>query len=156
HQSSWSGSTKTSEYQTGPGDGTAPTMGDSYGASRSMWWYGLNTNDSYQNDMAVISANPFGYTPLSTAPTAGTAHALNASGGSLSASGVLDSMNQTDYWSFSTSGGAVSFTVSDPYSPDLGATYGNLHPKLEITDGSGNVVVGWQDPDSGSVSWSGS
>src|SRR5262249_32131036 len=95
-------------------------------------------------------------TPLSTGTTAGTAHALTASGGSLSASGVLDSMNQTDYWSFSTSGGAVSFTVSDPYSPDLGATYGNLHPKLEITDGSGNVVVGWQDPDSGSVSWSGS
>ena len=61
HQSSWSGGTKTAEYQSGPGDGTAPTMGNSYGASRSMWWYGLNTNDVYQNDMQVISANPFGY-----------------------------------------------------------------------------------------------
>ena len=156
HQSSWSGSTKTNEYQSGPGDGTAPTMGNSYYASRSMWWYGLNTNDSYQNDMSVIGSNPFGYAPLATGTTAGTAHPLTASGGSLSASGVLDSMTETDYWSFSTSGGAISFTVSDPYSSDLGATYGNLHPKLEITDGSGNVVVGWQDTDSGSVSWSGS
>jgi fibronectin type 3 domain-containing protein len=156
HQSSWSGSTKTAEYQQGPGDGTAPTMGVSYYASRSMWWYGLNTNDVYQNDMSVISSNPFGYASLATGSTASTAHPLAASGGSLSASGVLESMTQTDDWSFSTSGGAISFTVSDPYSSGLGATYGNLHPKLEITDSSGNVVAGWQDPDSGSVSWSGS
>jgi fibronectin type 3 domain-containing protein len=61
-----------------------------------------------------------------------------------------------DTIAFSTSGGAVSFTVSAPYSSDLGATYGNLHPKLEITDSSGNVMAGWQDPDSGSASWSGS
>jgi hypothetical protein len=101
HQSSWSGSTKTSEYQTGPGDGTAPTMGNSYNASRSMWWYGLNTNDVYQNDMNVISSNTFGYASLATGGTASTAHPLGVSGASLSASGVLESMTQTDYWSFS-------------------------------------------------------
>jgi hypothetical protein len=110
----------------------------------------------YQNDMAVIGSNPFGYTPPATGTTAATAHPLTATGGSLSASGVLDSMTETDYWAFTTGGGALSFTVSDPYSSDLGATYGDLHPKLEITDGSGNVVVNWQDTDGGSVSWSGS
>src|SRR5262249_5028980 len=57
-------------YQTGPGDGTARTMGNSYNASRSMWWYGLNTNDVYQNDMNVISSNTFGYASLATGGTA--------------------------------------------------------------------------------------
>jgi hypothetical protein len=156
HQSSWSGSTEVSEYQSGPGDGTSPTMGESYGASRSMWWYGLNAFDVYQDDMSVIAGNSFGYVPSDTGTTPATAHALSASGGGLSASGVLTSMSQTDYWSFTTGDGALSFTVSDPYSPQLGATYGNLHPELEITDVSGNVVVGWQDPDSPSVSWTGS
>jgi fibronectin type 3 domain-containing protein len=158
HQSAYSGTTKTNEYQSGPGDGTAPTMGNSYGASRSMWWYGQDTisSSTYQNDLDVISSNPYGYAPLATGTTAATAHPLTASGGSLSASGVLESMSQTDDWSFTTSGGALSFTVSDPYSSDLGANYGNLHPKLEITDASGNVVVNWQDTDSDTVSWSGS
>jgi fibronectin type 3 domain-containing protein len=156
HQSAWSGGTKTDEYQSGPGDGTAPTMGNSYSAGRSMWWYGLNTNDVYQDDMTVIGSNAFGYAPVATGTTAATAHPLTVSGNTLAASGVLDSMTQTDDWSFTTGGGPFSFTVSDPYSSDLGAAYGNLHPKLEITDGSGNVVVNWQDPDSVGVSWSGS
>src|SRR5262245_64721270 len=111
HQSAWSGNTKTNEYQSGPGDGTAPTMGNSYGATRSMWWYGLNTNHSYQNEMNVISSNPFGYVPLATGTSANTAHPLTVNGANLTASGVLVSMTETDFWSFTSAGGAISFTV---------------------------------------------
>jgi hypothetical protein len=64
-------------------------------------------------------------------------------------------MTQTDYWSFSAAGGAFSFTVSAPYSSLLGATYGNLHPKFEITNSAGTPVIGWQDVDGASVSWTG-
>src|SRR5262249_54737402 len=125
--------------------------------SRGMWWYGQNTVSSttYQNDLAVISSNSFGYAPRATGSTVGTAHALTVSGGTLSASGVLESMTQNDYWSFSTSGGTLSFTVSAPFSSALGTTYGNLEPKIELIDSSGSVLVSWQDPGSSSVSWSG-
>src|SRR5207253_6633397 len=156
HQSAWSGNTKIAEYQTGVGDGTAPSMGNAYQATRSMWWYGLNTNNSYQHDLSVIAANPFGYAPLATGTTASTAHALTLSGTILSSSGALVAMTETDYWSFSTTGGAFTFTVGAPYSDVIGATYGNLHPKLEITSSTGSVIVGWQDGDHASVTWSGS
>ena len=42
HEQQWNGSTLASEYYYGPGDGTAPIMGDSYGAARSLWWYGTS------------------------------------------------------------------------------------------------------------------
>jgi hypothetical protein len=57
-------------------------------------------------------------------------------------------MSELDYWSFVTNGGAVSLSVTAP-------SYGNLHPKFALVDSLGNSVVGWQDPDAASVSWSG-
>lgn len=61
HQSAYSGTTLTASYQSGPGDGTAPLMGNSYSASRSLWWYGLTTSSTtYQDDMAVIASSTNG------------------------------------------------------------------------------------------------
>src|SRR5438093_282810 len=58
-------------------------------------------------------------------------------------------MNDVDVWSFSTVASSVSLFVSAPAS-------GSLHPKIQLLDSTGNVVVNWLDPDSLSVSWTGS
>lgn len=153
HQSAWSGTTKTAEYQTGPGDGTAPIMGNSY-SYRGLWWYGLSsqgTGSTYQDDMAIISSssNGYGYRADEAGNTAGTASPLSLSGNSINTSGIITTMSDLDYWSFATDAGTISFTVSAP-------SYGNLHPKFELVNSSGTVIVGWQDLDALSVSWSGS
>jgi hypothetical protein len=62
-------------------------------------------------------------------------------------------MPELDYWSFTTNAGTDSFTVAAPaFAPSV---TGDLHPKIEILDSSGKVMLGWQDPDSSSASWSG-
>jgi streptogramin lyase len=148
HQSTWSGATLVAEYSWGLPDGTAPFMGNNVFAARPMWWYGLDDQRLYQDDMAVIAANGFGYRPAVTGNSAATAEPLSVLGTSISTTGLIGNMSQLDYWSFSTGGGSVSFTVS-------AAPYSVLHPKFEIVDQSGNAVVGWQDPDSAHVAWSG-
>jgi hypothetical protein len=151
HQSAYSGTTKTNEYQQGPGDGTAPIMGVSYNAQRGMWWYGQSSTSSttYQDDMAVIGSNSFGFKPDDAGNTVATAAPLVVAGNQVSTSGIISSMSDVDVWSFSTDTSQVSLSVAAP-------TIGNLHPKIELLDSSGTVVAGWQDPDASSVSWSGS
>src|SRR5262249_45835504 len=129
HQSTYSGTAETAEYSTGPGDNTAPIMGDSYYVARGMWWYGTDnvSSTTYQNDMAVIASNGFPYRPLATGNTIATAAPLSVSGNQVSASGVIESMSQVDMWSFTTDTGPVSLSVSAP-------SYGNLHPKIELLD----------------------
>jgi hypothetical protein len=98
HQSTYSGTAETAEYSTGPGDNTAPIMGDSYYVARGMWWYGTDnvSSTTYQNDMAVIASNGFPYRPLATGNTIATAAPLSVSGNQVSASGVIESMSQVD------------------------------------------------------------
>jgi hypothetical protein len=43
------------EYYSGPGDGTAPIMGNSYGATRGLWWAGWAAWGVWQEDMEVIA-----------------------------------------------------------------------------------------------------
>jgi hypothetical protein len=150
HQSTYSGTTKTAEYYQGPGDGTAPIMGISYSASRGMWWYGTDSNGStdYQNDLAVIASNGFGFRTSLTGNALTTAAPLTVAANNVSASNVITSMSELDYWAFVTNGATVSLSVTAP-------SYGNLHPKFELVDALGNTVVGWQDPDAATVSWSG-
>ena len=115
HQSSYSGTTKTAEYWTGPGNGTAPLMGNSYAASRSLWWYGQSSVSSttMQDDMAVLSgpANGFGYRPDADA---GAVTPLAQSGAQVSASGLIIITSDVDYYGFSSDAGTVSFTVTVP------------------------------------------
>ncbi len=149
HQATYSDTTRTAEYQQGPGDGTAPIMGSSYYATRGMWWYGQSVLDStsYQDDLAVIASN-FGYRPVEVGSTASTATPLTVSGTQVHAAGIIATMSEVDVWSFTTGAGSISLSVSAP-------SYGNLHSMIELLDASGNVVAGWQDPDSGTVTWTG-
>lgn len=57
HQSEYDANgVKIEDYSTGPGDGRAPLMGDSYAATRSLWWNGTSgtSANSYQDDMAEL------------------------------------------------------------------------------------------------------
>jgi hypothetical protein len=145
HQSSYSGATKTAEYSTGPGDGTAPLMGNSYAARRSLWWYGPSdvSSTTYQDDMAVIAGptNKFGYRPEPGDSTAATATPLALQTDTqVSGAGLIIKTSDLDFYSFTSGPGAVSFTVSVP------ADISNLAPKVELLDASGSTVIAAAGP----------
>jgi hypothetical protein len=141
HQSVYSGTTKTAEYFTGPGDGTAPLMGDSYAARRSLWWYGQSSSSSttMQDDMAVISgpANGFGYRPDTDA---GTVTPLAQSGAQVSATGLIITTSDVDYYGFSSGAGVVSFTVTVP------TDVSNLAPMVELLSANGSTIIASAGP----------
>jgi hypothetical protein len=150
HQSQYDATgNKVYEYSYGPWDDTAPTMGYSYPATRSLWWYGTSavSSTTYQNDMAVIagSANGFGYRTDDHGDSAATATPLAVgAGGAVSGSGVIERMTDFDYFSFSTAAGTITLSVNVP------TPYNNLDARLELYDASGNLVAS-ADP-SGSYS----
>ncbi len=136
HQSQYSGTSKTAEYRQGDSL-NAPIMGVSYYASRGKWSNGQSANgyNVYQDDMAVIAANPFGYSADDRGNTVGSADALDVSGNSVSASGIIEKTTDVDAFSFVTQAGPVSFTVSP-------AQYGGmLDATLKLEDLNGTVLV---------------
>jgi hypothetical protein len=145
HQSTYSGTSLIQEYSTGPGDGTAPIMGSSYAAARSLWWDGQSDISStiYQDDMAVIASlnNGFGYRPEPGNTTPLTAAALAVTNGSqVSGSGLIIHPSDLDYFSFTSGPGLVSFTVS------VTAGVNNLAPKVELLAASGSTPIAWAGP----------
>lgn len=138
HQSVYSGTTLTSEYN--PGNGiTAPFMGVPWDAPRSTWWDGPNDQgyNVIQDDMSVISGstNGFGYRALTIGQSAGAATPLSISSGSISGSGIIEKTTQTDYYSFTTGAGTDTFNMNV-------AQYGAmLHAKLALYDSGGNLVA---------------
>lgn len=139
HQSLYSGTTKVNEYYSGPGDGRAPIMGDSYSATRGLWWYGTSavSSTTFQDDMAVIArtANGFGYRLDDYGNTAATATALTVSGSQLSGSGFITTTNDVDYFSFSTDAGQIGINVS------VLATFNDLDAKLQLFDANGGLIA---------------
>ncbi|HLQ46015.1 MAG TPA: fibronectin type III domain-containing protein, partial [Planctomycetaceae bacterium] len=137
HQSQYSGTTKVNEYYAGPGDGTAPIMGNSYSATRGLWWDGTSTSSTtIQDDMAVISrsANGFGYRADDHGNTASTATALTVSGGQFSGSGIITTTGDVDYFSFNTSAGSITINV------DVLANVNDLDAKLQLFDANGGLL----------------
>ncbi len=130
-----------SEYYAGPGDGRAPIMGNSYSATRGLWWYGTSTSSTtYQDDMAVISrsTNAFGYRADDYGNSAVSAAPLAVSGTQLSGAGVITQTSDVDYFSFSADAGQVSLWVN-------AVSYSNLDARLELRD-SGGVLIASADP----------
>ncbi len=145
HQSQYSGTTMIAEYSTGPGDGTAPLMGNSYAARRSLWWYGQSdiSSTTYQDDMAVISSptNGFGYRPEPGDCTPASAAPLVVQNGTqVSYAGLIIHPTDLDYYSFTSGPGVVSFTVSVP------TDVSNLAPRIELLDASGSTVIASAGP----------
>ena len=139
HQSLYDGAgTKTQEYYTGPGGGRAPIMGNSYSATRGLWWYGTSTSAStYQDDMAILAGatNGFGYRPDDHGNTVSTATALAVSGSQVSGSGIIATTADADWFSFRTDAGQVSLSASVP------ASVNDLDARLELRDALGNLVA---------------
>lgn len=135
HQSSYSGTTRTAAYNKG-NSATAPLMGNSYYAARGIWWYGQSESgfNVYQDDLAVLG-NSIGYRSDDVGNWVNSAARLSLSGTSASASGVIERTTDSDFFSFSTGGGNVSFTASPS------ATGGMLDLKLSLYNSSGSLVA---------------
>jgi len=129
---------KTAEYYTGPGNGTAPIMGNSYNATRGLWWQGTSSEGptAIQDDLSLISRpfNGFGYRPDDYGNTAGTAALLSGSGGPLSASGVITTTSDVDYFSFETGAGQVTLSVTLP-------AQNNLDARLELRTAEDELIA---------------
>jgi len=141
HQGLWTSGTLTQEYNPGTA-AAAPIMGNSYSATRGLWWLGTPSSSAtaIQDDMAVISGsnNGFGYRSDAVGNTTAAATPLG-SNTSFSGSGIIERTSDLDYFSFSTTGGGVTInanTIANPYSN--GAT---LDMKLELRNSSNAVIA---------------
>jgi hypothetical protein len=159
HQSTYNGFFKTAEYGPGtwPGDpqhpfntpGTgykSPIMGLGYYADRALWWYGQSSNGStaYQDDLAIISANVFGYRPANANGSMATAAPLVDSGGSIASSGIIRKVTDQYYYTFTTPGGAATINMDAArFTDSYGSTsvIGMLNSKLQLFDSSGNLIA---------------
>jgi hypothetical protein len=137
HQSQYSGTTKVAEYYAGSG-GQAPMMGYSYGAPRTLWWYGPSTSaTAIQDDLAVLSRvkNRFGYRADDHGNTAATATPLAIAGTQVGGAGIIETTSDLDDFSFTTGAGTISLTV------DVPAGVNNLDARLELRDAAGTTLI---------------
>jgi hypothetical protein len=141
HQSAYSGTTKTADYYSGTGDGRAPIMGNSYSATRGLWWNGTSTSSTtYQDDMTVIarSTNGFGYRVDDYGSNAASAFSLTPAGTSISASGVITQTTDKDFFAFSTAAGSVTLSLTVP-------SFNNLDGRLELWTADGLTLLASSD-----------
>jgi hypothetical protein len=124
-------------YCSDLGMGKAPVMGVGYYQARTIWW------NVAQDDLSVLSgqSNGFGYRSDDRADTAGAATPLvvAADGISVSQSGLISSMTDTDYFSFTSGSGPVQLNLA----MESGIT--NLDAVLELRDSSGSNVIAVSD-----------
>jgi hypothetical protein len=127
-------------YYQGHGSGEvgwAPIMGVGYYKSLVQWSSGeyLSANNKENDLNKITTLNGFGYRTDVVPNTIATTVALTGSTGARSASGILETAGDQDVFSFTTAGGACSFTA-------LGdATSQNIDIVLEILNGSGAVIA---------------
>jgi hypothetical protein len=145
HQSSYDAQgRKLREYSTGPGDGRAPLMGNSYNAARSLWWNGPNavSSTTMQDDVAILAGwrNGFGFRADDYGNTASTAAPLTAVGGAVTVSGVITKLDDLDSFSLNSVGGTATFTVTPP------ANIANLDARIELRSGDGATIIASSDP----------
>jgi hypothetical protein len=116
-------------------------MGLAYSAARALWWVGpadSGHGEVIQDDEAVIAGavNGFGYRPDHFGQTLATATPLTVFNGQVGEAGVIDTPNSADCFSFSTTGGAASFTLA------TAAVCPTLHARLELWSSAGIIAVG--------------
>lgn len=138
HQSKYSGSTKSAEYNPGT-SAKAPIMGNSYSATRATWWNGQSavSSSTIQDDVSVLanSSNGFGYRTDDHGGTTGSASALDLDGGSASGSGIIEKLTDLDYFSFTTLSGEITLSVAP-------AQYaGMLDAKITLVNSGGTTVA---------------
>jgi hypothetical protein len=115
HQSSWSPNGELLDRYNRGDSVKAPIMGSSY-RKQGKWWLGPSElgPSQIQDDLSVISGafNAFGYRADDHGNTPAAATPLTISGIEASGAGVIERMNDVDYFSFQTlSQGPVSFEL---------------------------------------------
>ena len=139
HQSAWSGTTKTEEYENG-NNLRAPIMGIAYGAQRGLWRLGQTSSSNSitaQSNLGTLSgtANGFGYAPDEAGTSLATAQALAVSGLNISGQGVISQSSDGDFFEFTTGDGVVNLFVDvAQYGPMLDA-------KLNLYTESGSLIA---------------
>jgi hypothetical protein len=108
---------------------------------RNTWHVGTNVDGVTQDDMAIIggTVNGFGYRGDDHGNTSGTATALTAAKGLVSATGIIGKTTDVDYFSFTTTGGDVEFTLNR-VAPEA-----NLAARMEIRNLKG-ALIAYVDP----------
>lgn len=136
HQSSWSGNTKTEEYNPG-GGGWAPIMGNSYAQELSTWHDGRSSTGATQTDLTILTSvyNGFGYRADDHGNSNANATLLPAMGPVIQGSGIITQVTDTDVFSFDAGAGTLDVTVN-------GASVGtNLNIRLDLYDNAGQLVA---------------
>ena len=137
HQAVWSGSTLTQPYNQGNA-AWAPIMGTGYYSERTTWHNGTSSvgPTSYQDDLSILAgaSNGFGYKADDFGSTLGGASALPTIGTSVNFSGLIGKYDDQDVWSFTTTGGNLTFQLA-------GSPYTNLDAVLELRNSGGGVLV---------------
>ncbi len=144
HQSTYSGTTKIEEYNSG-GNGWAPIMGVGYYQALTTWHNGQNSEgyNIYQDDMAVIasSSNGFGgYRVDDRGNSNAFASPLTINGSNASGSGIIETTSDLDVFSFTSGAGTVNLSIN---AADVGA---NLDIVAELRDASNNLLASSNDP----------
>ncbi len=138
HQSLWSGNTLVDEYYEGTA-AWAPIMGVGYYSQRTTWHNGTDNEGpaSFQDDMALLAgtANGFGYRTDDFGSTQALATALSATANSVNIAGRISTNTDQDWFSFTTTGGALNLTLN---VAQVGA---NLDSVLELRNASGTLLV---------------
>jgi hypothetical protein len=131
-------------------DSYAPIEGNSYNAERGLWWYGTQTAvdgsgnnivTGTQDDLAGLSS-VLGYRADDHPNSPASADPLYYDGSQYSGSGIIERSGDSDWFSFTTTGGSVRFTVSDgTVAPSLGTPVGGmLAPRVAITNADNTIT----------------
>ena len=141
HQSQWDASGKlVNAYR--PGDALkGPIMGGA-GNARALWAYGTSEAgpQNFQDDLAVIAAKiakttgGTGYRADDHGNTAAAANPLSISGSNVSGSGVIETIGDADFFSFTTTTGNIDLTVSPAADGPM------LDAKVVLTNSAGTIL----------------
>jgi hypothetical protein len=138
HQSLYNGTTLTAEYNPG-NSSVGPIMGVPFNSAIARWWDGPNdvSSTTIQDDMSVIASatNGFGYRTDDHPNGDSGATPLTLANGLLHGSGVIETPQDVDVFSFTTTGGKVDFEVT-PVVPG-----GTLTPSFFVVDTSDDTVL---------------
>lgn len=133
------------EHQSQPDSaGRAPIMGEGYDALRGIWWQGKTTlgGGAEQDDISVIARakNGFGIRTDDHGDSAATASQLTVTGVTGRANGILSSVSDRDYFTFTTAATTVTISAA------TAGIYANLDVRLELRDESGGRLLAVSDP----------
>lgn len=97
-----------------------------------------------QDDLAIISSNVFGYRPINTNVSIGTALSFADTGGNIAAAGIIRKTADQYYYSFTTPGGAANINMDVARFVDSNGSasvIGMLDSKLQLFDSHGNLIA---------------